>query len=250
LIRRIAVIVPAANEEQLIGNCLDGIRAARAHLYQASLGIQVRIVVVLDSCRDATARVATARGDVQSVTISAGNVGMARRSGARAALADAGPVGELWLASTDADSVVPVHWLTSMIAEARLGAHVVLGTVMPGPGLRLAARAQWVSRHHLRDGHPHVHGANFGIRGDAYLALGGWQPLATGEDADLARRAARTGHMRISRIASAPVMTSAREQGRAPRGFSSYLRAHGGAGAPAGATGWRDVGELNAAAWQ
>ena len=49
MIRRIAVIVPAANEEQLIGNCLDGIRAARAHLYQASLGIQVRIVVVLDS---------------------------------------------------------------------------------------------------------------------------------------------------------------------------------------------------------
>jgi glycosyltransferase involved in cell wall biosynthesis len=248
LIRRIAVIVPAANEEQLIGNCLSGIRAARAHLYRASPGIQVRIVVVLDSCRDATALVTSAGGDVQPVTISAGNVGMARRSGARAALATPGPVGELWLASTDADSVVPVHWLTSMMAEARLGAHVVLGTVTPGPGLRPAARAQWVSRHHLRDGHPHVHGANFGIRGDAYLALGGWQPLATGEDADLARRAAHTGHMRISRIASAPVMTSAREHGRAPRGFSSYLRAHDDAQARAGATGPREAREETLAA--
>jgi glycosyltransferase involved in cell wall biosynthesis len=248
LIRRIAVIVPAANEENLIGNCLSSIRAARAYLYRASPGIQVRIVVVLDSCRDATAMATTARGDVQRVTISAGNVGMARRSGARAALAGAGPVGELWLASTDADSEVPVHWLTTMMAEARFGAHVVLGTVMPGPGLGPAARVHWASRHHLRDGHPHVHGANFGIRGDTYIALGGWQPLVTGEDADLARRAARTGHLRISRIASAPVMTSPREQGRAPRGFSSYLRAHGGAEVRAGAPGPRGVSKQIAAA--
>jgi glycosyltransferase involved in cell wall biosynthesis len=224
LIRRVAVIVPAANEEQQIGNCLASIRAALAHLYRTRPGIRTRIVIVLDGCQDLTAQIVAACGDVQSVTITAGNVGMARRAGTRAALAGAGPVGELWLANTDADSEVPANWLTCMMAEARLGAHVVLGTVMPGPGLRAAARMQWDSRHHLRDGHPHVHGANFGIRGDVYLALGGWQPLMTGEDADLARRASRTGHLRISRIASAPVMTSARRQGRAPRGFSSYLR--------------------------
>jgi glycosyltransferase involved in cell wall biosynthesis len=224
VIRRIAVIVPAANEERQLGDCLSSIRAARAHLYRTSASIRVRIVVVLDGCRDLTADIAAAHGDVQSVTISAGNVGMARRAGARVALAGAGPVGELWLANTDADSEVPANWLTSMAAEARRGAHVVLGTVVPGPGLRPAARARWISRHHLRDGHPHVHGANFGIRGDAYLALGGWQPLVTGEDADLARRAAHTGHLRISRIASAAVTTSTRHESRAPRGFSSYLR--------------------------
>jgi hypothetical protein len=112
---------------------------------------------------------------------------------------------------------------------------VVLGTVLPGPGLRPAARTKWAGRHHLRDGHPHVHGANFGIRGDAYLALGGWPPLASGEDADLARRAARTGHLRISRIGSAPVTTSARREGRAPRGFSSYLRDQEAPGAQAAA---------------
>jgi glycosyltransferase involved in cell wall biosynthesis len=224
LIRRIAVIVPAANEEQRIGKCLSSIRAARAHLYRCSAGIRIRIVVALDGCDDLTSDIAAARGDVQPVMITAGNVGIARRAGASAVLAGAGPLDELWLANTDADSEVPVNWLTSMMAEARLGAHLVLGTVMPGPGLPPAAREQWVSRHRLRDGHPYVHGANLGIRGDAYLALGGWQPLATGEDADLARRAANTGHLRISRIASAPVMTSARHQGRAPRGFSSYLR--------------------------
>jgi hypothetical protein len=81
-----------------------------------------------------------------------------------------------------------------------------------------------------------VHGANLGIRGDAYLALGGWQPLVTGEDVDLARRAALSGHLRVSRTASIPVVTSVRRVGRAPRGFSSYLRALGGlpAAVPAG----------------
>jgi glycosyltransferase involved in cell wall biosynthesis len=227
LIRHIAVIVPAANEEKHIDKCLSSIRSARAHLYRASASIRIRIVVVLDGCRDLTAHIAATYGDVQSVTISAGNVGMARRAGAHAALAGGGPVSELWLANTDADSEVPANWLASMMAEARLGAHLVLGTVVPGPGLRPRARTQWLKRHRLHDGHPHVHGANFGIRGDAYLALGGWQPLVTGEDADLARRAAGTGHLRISRIASAPVMTSARQQGRAPRGFSRYLRDQG-----------------------
>jgi glycosyltransferase involved in cell wall biosynthesis len=233
LIRRIAVIVPAANEERLIGKCLSSIQSARRHLHHSRADVHARVLVVLDGCADATAAIAAASGDVQSVTIAARSVGSARRAGAVAALAGAGRSSELWLANTDADCEVPADWLTAMVTEARRGAHVVLGTVLPGPGLGPPTQAAWASRHHLRDGHPHVHGANFGIRGDAYLALGGWRPLATGEDADLASRAARTGHLRIARTASIPVVTSVRHVGRAPRGFSSYLRALDAAGAPA-----------------
>jgi glycosyltransferase involved in cell wall biosynthesis len=224
LIRRIAVVVPAANEEQRIGECLSGIAVARDHLYRSDATAQVRIVVVLDRCRDATADIVAAFGGVQSVAIASGSVGAARQAGTRAAIRGAGPPSELWLAHTDADSRVPADWLTYMAAEARDGAHLVLGTAMPGPGLCPESRTVWLSRHQLRDGHPHVHGANFGIRGDAYLALGGWPPLASGEDVDLARRAARSGHLRITRTASIPVLTSTRRDGRAPRGFSSYLR--------------------------
>jgi glycosyltransferase involved in cell wall biosynthesis len=224
LIRRVAVIVPAANEELLIGRCLSSIRAAREQLYRDITGIGVRIVVILDGCRDATAQIVAAAGDVQSLTISARSVGAARRAGTSAAMTGADPVKRLWLANTDADCEVPANWLTSMVTEARLGAHAVLGTVTPGPGLSPAARAEWARRHHLRDGHPHVHGANFGIRGDAYLALGGWQPLTSGEDADLARRAALARRLRVARSASIPVVTSARRDGRAPHGFSAYLR--------------------------
>jgi len=220
-------VIPAANEEQRIGRCLAGVEAARAHLCRGNTSIQVRIVVVLDGCNDATAAVAAACAGVQTITIADRSVGAARRAGASAAMAGAGPLRELWLANTDADSEVPADWLTRMASEARQGAHLVLGTVTPGPDLNAGARAEWISHHHLRDGHPHVHGANFGIRGDAYLALGGWPPTVTGEDARLARRAARAGHLQISRTASIPVVTSVRRQARAPRGFSSYLRSLG-----------------------
>ncbi|MGH3155303.1 MAG: glycosyltransferase [Streptosporangiaceae bacterium] len=234
MIRRVAVVIPAADEEQRIGRCLAAVAAARRHLHQASPAIAVRTVVVLDGCRDRTAMIAAASRDVQTVAIAAGSAGAARRAGVSAALADAGRPSELWLANTDADSQVPVNWLTGMLAEARLGAHLVLGTVIPGPDLGAPARSEWLRRHHLREGHPHVHGANLGIRGDAYLGLGGWPTLVTGEDAELARRAARTGHLRISRTASIPVVTSVRSDGRAPHGFASYL--HGISPATAEAT--------------
>jgi glycosyltransferase involved in cell wall biosynthesis len=231
LIRRVAVVIPAANEEQHIGTCLASIRAARSQLYRSTPRVQVQIFVVLDGCHDATAAIAAAAGDVRLVTIAARSVGAARRAGAGAALSGAGPASEVWLASTDADSQVPAGWLTFMVAAARRGMHLVLGTAMPGPGLPPAARAQWLGRHHLREDHPHVHGANLGIRGDAYLKLGGWQPLVTGEDVDLARRAALTGHLRVARTASIPVVTSVRRAGRAPGGFAGYVRALDTAGA-------------------
>ena len=223
------MVIPAANEEQRIGRCLASVDVARAHLYQISANIHVRIVVVLDGCRDDTAAVATAPDRVQVITIAARNVGAARRVGASAAMVAAGPLRELWLANTDADCEVPADWLTQMMAETQQGAHMVLGTVTPGPDLSPEARAEWASHYHPRNGHQHVHGANFGIRGDVYLALGGWPPIVTGEDARLARRAARTGHLRISRTGSIPVVTSVRRRARAPRGFSSYLRSLGSA---------------------
>jgi glycosyltransferase involved in cell wall biosynthesis len=235
LIRQVAVIVPAANEEQHISTCLASIMTARNQLYRSTPDVRVQIFVVLDNCQDATADLAAAFGDVRPVAIAAGNVGAARRAGARAAVGTCDHASELWLASTDADSEVTPGWLTHMVDQARRGAHMILGTVLPSPDLRPAVRAQWLNRHHLSDGHPHVHGANLGIRADAYLALGGWQPLATGEDAELARRATQAGHLRITRTASQPVMTSARHSGRAPRGFSSYLRNLGATGNPSAA---------------
>jgi len=111
-----------------------------------------------------------------------------------------------------------------MIHEADLGADVVLGTVLPADGLTPFRRRVWRERHILEDGHPHVHGANFGIRADVYRALGGWPPLASGEDVALADRAEMADTIKTVRTGSIPVVTSARLQGRAPHGFAAYLQ--------------------------
>jgi glycosyltransferase involved in cell wall biosynthesis len=228
LIRRLAVIVPAANEEQHIASCLASIAAARAHLSQRHAdGVQAQVFVVLDDCQDQTAAIVGRFPGVQPVAIRAGRVGAARHAGAVAAIGSAAPARELWLANTDADCAVPHDWLSFMVAESRRDTQVVLGTVLPGPGLPAAQKKAWLSGHHLREGHPHIHGANFGIRADAYLTLGGWQPLTRGEDVDLAGRAAAAGHLRIVRTASIPVVTSSRTAGRTSGGFGSYLTSLG-----------------------
>jgi len=104
-----------------------------------------------------------------------------------------GPSNRLWLANTDADSVVPRDWLIRMVDAADAGVQVVLGTVAPDVELPQTLRAAWIARHQLHDGHPHIHGANLGIRADTYLALGGWR-----EDSRVGRRR-RPGRPRLAR---------------------------------------------------
>jgi hypothetical protein len=112
-----------------------------------------------------------------------------------------------------------------MVKAATAGAEVVLGTVLPGAEISRSMRAAWLAPHQLTEGHPHVHGANLGIRADTYDQLGGWNPeLAYDEDVDLAARAAASAEIPMVRTAKIPVLTSARMVGRAPNGFSSYMR--------------------------
>ena len=70
--------------------------------------------------------------------------------------------------------------------------------------------------------HPHVHGANLGIRGSAYLASGGFRSLRTAEDHALLAAATQAG-CSVLRASDITVETSARKHGRAPSGFSQLL---------------------------
>jgi hypothetical protein len=71
--------------------------------------------------------------------------------------------------------------------------------------------------------HPHVHGANLGIRASAHLAAGGFTPLRTAEDHALVAAAGRAGRS-VLRASNIPVRTSARRQACAPFGFGHLLR--------------------------
>lgn len=220
----VAVVIPARDEEATIAACLNAVGIA-----SGEIDVPVEVVVVADRCTDATAERAAASGCAVTVLRSrAGRVGAARDQGVRAALraiVDGGAdPGRAWIACTDADSRVPSDWLAVHLEIADQGADLVLGTVRPDPAdLPPDLLETWGRRHRLTDGHPHVHGANLGVRGDRYEKVGGFPHLATHEDVRLADAVRRSGG-RVVATGRAPVLTSGRRVGRAPAGLSSYLR--------------------------
>ena len=228
----IAVLIPARNEEALLPRCLRSVQRARE--YVASY-VTTDVVVVADCCTDLTAAIAGKILGSHGATISvdAGVVGAARALAARVALTRyAGPLAKCWFANTDADCIVPEDWLAVQLANARRGAAAVTGIVEVDSYEEHSACVKELF--HLsytlhQDGtHPHVHGANLGVRADAYLRAGGWADLATAEDHDLWHRLDRVQQFRVSDTAL-KVVTSGRRIGRAPSGFADALAAHNGA---------------------
>lgn len=67
-----------------------------------------------------------------------------------------------------------------------------------------------------------IYGANLGLRGDVYLAVGGFGPLSAGEDRHLWDRVKLAGYRAVT-TAAAPVVTSSRTRGRARGGLADLL---------------------------
>ncbi len=221
----LAVVIPARDEEVLLPACLDSVARAIDTLKAEHPAITCRVFVVLDSCRDRAPDVVAARPAVTAVITYAGQVGAARAAGVAAAAewSMTTDPSRVWIASTDADTVVPPHWLTAQVALARAGNELVVGTVQPSPqDLTEHEQALWRERHSTWDGHEHVHGANLGFSLDAYHRAGGFPHLPVHEDVELVR--ALRG-ARIDWFASGGIeaVTSGRRSGRAPDGFAAYL---------------------------
>ncbi len=160
---------------------------------------------------------------VEVIEVGHGNVGRARANGTdhAAARVTTEPFGleAVWIACTDADSIVPVDWLVDQIEVAEAGADVVLGRVEPDATAEVGVLARWHALHD--DGRVGVHGANLGFRLSAYEAVGGWAPLAEREDLDLVQRLLASGARYGA--ATRPVTTSSRLVGRTDGGFARFL---------------------------
>lgn len=210
----IGVIVPAHNEAALLDDCLRSIARAAAdrHLH----GEPVRIFVALDDCTDASADIA-ARHGATGVACSVRNVGAAR-AGAAARALDAGA---RWIASTDADSRVPRHWLSAQLAR-RADAVCGIVCVVDWSPRDQRLRALYDRHYVARDGHRHIHGANLGVSARAYRHVGGFTPCTSSEDVSLVRRL-QDAHARIAWAARPCVVTSARHSARCDGGFSACL---------------------------
>ena len=221
-IEHIGVVVPARDEQQLLSRCLDGLGRAVTRV-QEETDIAVTTVVVLDRCVDASAAV-VADYDVLAIAIDSANVGLARARGCAEVLRRHSPASPstLWLASTDADSRVPDHWLILQIELAANGAELVLGTVTVEDWTDHPAQSAslWAAGYEAGDGHPHVHGANVGCRADAYIAARGFPDLSCAEDVGLVTALSDRAIVRVGDIA---VSTSSRIQARAVGGFAAFL---------------------------
>lgn len=210
----IAVIVPAHNEEDQITDCVAALQIAACH--PNLFGEQILLIVVLDSCTDGT-RVMAQQLGVTTISLEARNVGAARTLGAELALA----AGARWLSFTDADTQVRPDWICAQLAQ---NCDAVCGTVAVKDwgSYGQAMRHHYCATYNDKDGHRHIHGANFGVSAAAYERAGGFQPLQSSEDVALVEALMANGAS-IAWSAAPRVFTSSRRLFRAPDGFGATL---------------------------
>jgi hypothetical protein len=138
------------------------------------------------------------------------------------------PDDRVWISTTDADSEVPSNWLAYQLSRHAEGVGGWAGTVRIAEWDQqpIGAR-QWFNRLYRNDMRVqrHVHGANLGFTAAAYRDIGGFAGLACSEDHALYEALGEAGH-RVVADWNAPVLTSARREGRAAGGFSDTLRGY------------------------
>ncbi|PZE85070.1 glycosyltransferase family 2 protein [Curtobacterium sp. MCBD17_032] len=231
---RLDVVVPAHDEAERIAACLEALSTAVTLLHRTRPGTRAHVTVVLDGCTDDTPALvhAAARGGsatwLDALRTDHVGVGRARALGTAHALARTGAedaaADRHWLAHTDADSRVPTGWLVQHVDALADGAHLLVGAVVPDPvDLDPVVFARWQATHPPGAALGHVHGANLGIRADAYRTVCGFDPVREHEDVRLVARA-RTLGLRVDATTVLPVVTSGRFDGRTPGGYAEHLR--------------------------
>ncbi len=242
---RAVVVVPARDEALRIGACLRALADQRELPPDA-----YEVIVVLDGCRDETAEVVarfaagTPRLALHAVELDAPRgVGWARRLGMDLACERLLGLGreQGLIASTDADSVVAPDWLATQLELSGQGARAIGGQIELDPTEALELSAETLSdrergrSERMRtvlgqgDGHDQTHiehhqfsGASLALTAEAYRECGGLPVRAALEDEALELELGALG-IPIHRSRRVRVMTSARTEGRAPRGLARDL---------------------------
>ncbi len=232
----IVVAIPARDERDRIAGCLRSVSRSIAEATRRGLVGRAALEITAHRCTDDTAAVAARvliglRGRVVEDDASE-SVGAIRDDAVRRGLVRLGPdPAAAWVLSTDADTIVGVDWVSQILTHKNVfsaGAVVGLAALdrwQGGPDGRRAYDALLKTK--MRDDdphhqHDHVHGANMAIRGDVYLAVGGFPRFGHGEDQQLVDRIAAGGHS-VVRTRDISVTTSGRFAGRAADGLADHL---------------------------
>ena len=224
VIRSVGVIVPAHNEQDLLPACLASLRRAA----RALRGMPVHLVVVADACRDRTGQVARRGGRRGRHDQRPRASGAARAAGAREVLRRTRHLdpADVWLATTDADTLVPALLAAPAGTLRRPGLgrgrrHDRGGRLVRPTG-RDRDRCSASGTRPEPGRTPTCTAPTWASAASAYLAAGGFPGLPTGEDHALVAALTVTGS-RVLRTRALPVITSARRESRAPGGFGDYL---------------------------
>ena len=185
----VSIIIPALNEEKMIGRCLDSLtRLAFAR-------DRFEVLVVDNGSRDKTLAVVESFKDRLNLKVlqhASVRISALRNLGARAATGDI-------LAFLDADCLAPADWLDRIFAMALADGAGVLGA-----HYLLPEDSSWVGRTwHTYQEAPksgevsHVPAGDLIMRREDFLKLGGFdETIQTNEDYELCERARKAG-MRV-----------------------------------------------------
>lgn len=202
---KVSVVIPAFNEEKLLGACLDSVRAA----FAAAGGDAEHEVIVCDNnSSDTTGALAAARG-ARTVFEPVNQIGKARNRGAAKAAGE-------WLLFIDADSILSPATLRETLGLMRSGRVAGGGALIAfAPPPPFWGRVLTGSVNLLCRVFSMAPGSYLFCRRDAFEAAGGFSPLLyAGEELALSRALRRWGLARglgFAIIARAPHYSSGRK---------------------------------------
>ena len=236
---KVSVVVPARNEEALVGSCL----AALAEQHGISPK-EYEVLLVLDRCTDATEvrarEIAEAHPCLELHLLDGPGKGSghARRVGmelASARLLGLGRPNGL-RASTDADTIVAPDWLAAQLQAVSRGALAIGGRIELAESTLPESIFRWhTERGRLRHEsllsepdrlgkteHWQFSGASLALTAKIYQEIGGLEPRVALEDEHL-EEVLRRHDVPIERLLSVRVTTSVRLEGRAKQGLARDL---------------------------
>jgi cellulose synthase/poly-beta-1,6-N-acetylglucosamine synthase-like glycosyltransferase len=196
---KLAFVIPAYNEEALIGKCLESVVAEVARS-----GRPAGIIVVNNASSDRTAEIARSFPGVEVVDEPKKGLVNARDAGFAAS------AGYELVANIDADTMVPEGWLDTVYSEFERDSDLVC---LSGPYIyydlsgwnRFLVEAFYVltkliylvNRYVLRVGSV-VQGGNFVFKRQAWADVGGYDRSIEffGEDTDVAVRLSKVGRVK------------------------------------------------------
>ena len=192
----LSFVVPAHNEQQLLGGTLESLHAAAQ-----AVGVAYELIVVNDSSTDATAAIAEAHG-ARVIHVKHRQIARARNAGAEAARGDR-------LIFVDADTHVPLDTLRATLrawdrglvaggASVHLNGRLPLSARLTLPALRLFMRAARLAA-----------GCYVFCTRDAFERAGGFPAdVFAGEELFFSRALWRQGRFRVL---AEPVVSSGRK---------------------------------------